>query len=51
MPHNAPVHVMKNGTSQVIGQFRALRRHFSGLLYFRDPIALFFVFLRSPHGQ
>jgi hypothetical protein len=27
----------------VIGQFRALRRHFSGLLCFRDPIAFVFM--------
>ena len=37
MPHNVLVYVLKNGTSQVIGQFRALRRQFS------------FVVLSGPH--
>jgi hypothetical protein len=36
----------------VIGQFRALRRHFSGLLCFRDPIAFVFMcFSGVPMGN
>jgi hypothetical protein len=52
MAHNLIVLVENTRTVKVIGQFRVLRRYFSGLLCFRDPIAFVLcVFLGVLHGQ
>ncbi len=49
--HNRTVRGVKPVHRLVIGQFRALRRTFSVCCAFGTPSLLFYVFLRSPHGQ